>query len=176
MKIQQVLLVCLFPLLVKSQDELEQCRASCYEKHTQATQVTRGKMGPRGLAGPAGPKGSTGLPGERGPVGPPGKDCGASNFGVRVDDVERQLVGMENKIKERDSKIEDQENEIKKLKSLQELYNRPGKLYFVIFFSFKTNCFYCLYKNKKALKINASKAWFTTKTFGYRDVLYLDTV
>ena len=152
MKIQQVLLVCLFPLLVKSQDELEQCRASCYEKHTQATQVTRGKMGPRGPAGPAGPKGSKGLPGERGPVGPPGKDCGASNFGVRVDDVERQLVGMENKIKERDSKIEDQENEIKKLKSLQELYNRPGNSILLYFFLLKLIVFIVYIKTKKRSK------------------------
>ena len=38
---------------------------------------------------------------------------------------------MENKIKERDSINEDKENEIKKVKKLQEVFNRPGKLYIV---------------------------------------------
>ena len=132
MKIKPFFFICFVPILIKCQDELEQCRASCYEKHRQATQIIRGKQGPRGLIGPVGPKGSTGLPGEQ---GPPGIDCGASNFGDRVDGVERNLFVLENKIREQDSKIEDQENEIKILKLFQELYNRPGKrcLYFIVF-------------------------------------------
>ena len=61
-----------FPSFGESQDELEQCRISCYKKHIQATQVTRGKTGPKDPAGPVCPKSFTGFPGEKGPNGSPG--------------------------------------------------------------------------------------------------------
>ena len=109
----RILFLVLFNLLLlaKCQDELEQCRASCYERHHVAT-VVRGKQGPRGIPGPEGPAGPTGPtgprghPGHRGAAGTPGKDCGVSNFGVRVDDVEGRLVAMETKVKEQEAEIE----------------------------------------------------------------------
>ena len=105
-------------LLAKCQDELEQCRASCYERHHVAT-IVRGKKGPRGNPGPEGPAGPTGPRGHRGAAGTPGKDCGVSSFGVRVDDVESRLVAMETKVME-------QEAEIEMLKIFKEEKSRPG--------------------------------------------------
>jgi len=104
-------------LLAKCQDELEQCRASCYERHHVET-VVRGKQGPRGIPGPEGPAGPIGPRGHRGAAGTPGKDCGVSSFGVRVDDVESRLVAMETKAKE-------QRAEIEMLKNFKEENNRP---------------------------------------------------
>ena len=91
-------------LLAECRGDLEQCRASCLERHPSVATVARGKQGPRGLPGPEGPR---------------GKDCGASKFEGRVDDFESKLVAMETKMK-------NQQAEIDMLKRFKEEKNRPG--------------------------------------------------
>ena len=118
MKIILFLIFFNYLLHAKCHDELEQCRASCYERHHVAT-VVRGKQGPRGKPGPEGPAGPTGPRGHRGAAGIPGKDCGVSSFGVQVDDVESRLVTMETKVK-------GQEAEIKVLKTFKMENSKPG--------------------------------------------------
>ena len=111
-----------FVLLAKCQEDLEQCRASCYDRHHQATPM-RGKQGPRGLPGPA---------------GPPGND-----FGDRIDGVEGRLVAME-------TMMRDQENEIRVLRMFKEESTRPGKISFFLFnINFSFISYIICYTDKK---------------------------